>query len=154
MEFGSIVGDATQVGGQCQLNLAPPSTSLVFGTKVLPSSTVDQTERFLVSPSFELGAPLTIAFWLRISRSQANPNALLRLVDFGSGVGLDNIILSFCGPPGAVPSDADCEPHRNAGYETLLLSMYDGTQLKQRVPLFLAEHSIPRTAPGTTSRWF
>eukprot|EP00741_Cyanophora_paradoxa_P013281 tig00000178_g12824.t1 len=120
-----------------------PSTSLVFGTKVLPSSSIEQTERFLITPSIELGAPLTIAFWLRINMSQANPNTLSRLFDFGSGVGSDNIILSFCGPPGAVPSDVDCEPHRRAGYETLLLTVYDGTQLKQRVPLFLAEHSIP-----------
>eukprot|EP00741_Cyanophora_paradoxa_P001278 tig00000475_g1235.t1 len=120
---GTIVGDASQIGGQCPLKL--PSTSLVFGTKVLPGRTVDQTERFLFAPAFELGTPMTFAFWLRINMSQTNPSALSRVFDFGNGAGSENI------------------PYRKAGYETLLLVVYDGTQLKQRVPLFLANDSIP-----------
>eukprot|EP00741_Cyanophora_paradoxa_P013278 tig00000178_g12821.t1 len=71
--------------------------------------------------------------------SQANPNTLSRLFDFGSGVGSDNIVHA---PSRSLRWLSDT-PHRTSGYETLLLTVYDGTQLKQRLPLFLANDSIP-----------
>eukprot|EP00741_Cyanophora_paradoxa_P015444 tig00020892_g14907.t1 len=106
--------------------------------------------------------PISFPAPLVLSAISTGPMMVLLTANFTAGVGIDTLNAA-CGAPGAPTggyvgsasvTDADAagadvsvslelRGESRAGYETLLLTVYDGTQLKQRVPLFLAEHSIP-----------